>query len=137
MLLKALNKLLPPCCFFLWSLGTACSNDCSIRIDSCYFRYYGLWLVMAFRHQNIPRSFSPSILSCSLLRPWPAKLENCQLRTSDNWLHVARGGFPKNARFCAIKKPRVYTSRILKTTLYISAAYAGVGRGLVLSSRPY
>lgn len=58
------------------------------------------------------------MLSCSLLRPWPAKLENCQLRTSDSWLHVARGGFPKNARFC-------YAKRILKTTLCNSAALGG------------
>lgn len=49
---------------------------------------------------SIPRSFSPSMLSCSLLRPRPAKVENCQLRTSDSWLQLARGGFPKNARFC-------------------------------------
>lgn len=41
------------------------------------------------------------MLSCSLLRPWPARVENCQLRTSESWLQVARGGLQKNARFWA------------------------------------
>ena len=55
---------------------------------------------------NIPSSFSPSMLSWSLLRPWPAKVENCQLSTSESWLHVARGGLPKNAKFWGGKKSK-------------------------------
>lgn len=45
------------------------------------------------------------MLSCSLLRPWAARVENCQLRTSESWLHVARGGLQKNARFWASWRP--------------------------------
>lgn len=48
---------------------------------------------------NLPRSLSPSMLSCSLLSPLPAKLENCQLRTSESWLQLARNGLLKNPRF--------------------------------------
>ena len=64
--------------------------------------FHVLWCLQL--QLNIPSSFSPSMLSWSLLRPWPAKVENCQLSTSESWFHVARGGLPKNAKFWGGKK---------------------------------
>lgn len=47
----------------------------------------------------IPRSFSPSMLSWSALRPLLVTDENCQLSTSESWDHHAHGGFRKKERF--------------------------------------
>lgn len=47
-----------------------------------------------------PSSFSASVVSCSMVRPLLVVEENCQLRTSATWSHVATGGLVKKFTFC-------------------------------------
>lgn len=48
----------------------------------------------------LPRSFSASVVSCSMLRPRFVVEENCQLSTSATWSQVPMGGLVKKFTFC-------------------------------------
>lgn len=51
-------------------------------------------------NENLPNSFSASVVSCSMVKPLLVVDENCQLSTSATWSHVPTGGFVKKLTFC-------------------------------------
>lgn len=86
-----------------------------------------------------PRSLSPSMLSCSLLRPRLVIEENCQLSTSESWPQVTGGGLRKNDRFCK-ERGRFYsinTQITIWCNIFDSITWNWIGMDLNLGSTKY